>query len=323
MSGATKPGLVVWGVGEHARRNLIPAIAASPWSLTGLLSRNQALIETIAPPGVRVYADAADMLSDANVAAVLLAGPNGVHYEQAKAVLSVGKAALVEKSFCATQKQAVELVNLAERHGVLVAECFGYAFHPQFDRLKTALSETSELASLTARFGFPFRDPADIRYRADLAGGALLDAGAYCLSAMCRLVPGPAKVKWARLETAKGYAVDTGGQAVVEMANGVTGFCDWGFGRAYRNEVEAWSASTSLRTERIFAKPVELQTVVRIIHQQGNLVEDATVPAGNAFAGLLAAMAAARNDAVLQRALRKDILDQAALVHDVRRLAGF
>ena len=313
MSAVAKPGLAIWGVGEHARRNLIPAIAASPWSLTGLLSRNVALMEKIAPLGVRFYVDVVDMLSDKEVTAVLIAGPNGVHYEQAKLVLSAGKAALVEKSFCANQEQAVTLAGLAERNGLLVAECFSYVFHPQFGWLKAILSQTGGLATLTARFGFPFRDSSDIRYRADLAGGALLDVGAYCLSAMCRLVPGPARVKWARMDVAPGYAVDTRGQAAVEMANGVVGYCDWGFGRAYRNEVEAWGENLILRTERIFAKPADLQTFIRVIHQQDNRVEEILVPQGNSFANMLTAMAAARENADAQRACRVDILDQARL----------
>jgi NDP-hexose-3-ketoreductase len=188
VSAGAKPGLAIWGIGSHARRNLVPAASTSAWSLTGLLSRNRVVVEEVAKPlGVRGYADAAEMLADSNVAAVLIAGPNGVHHAQAKAVLKAGKDALVEKSFCADQAQAIELVDIAKQRGLLVAECFSYVFHPQFERLKAVLGENGRPVSLTARFGFPFRDPSDIRYRADLAGGALLDVGAYCLSAMCRL----------------------------------------------------------------------------------------------------------------------------------------
>jgi NDP-hexose-3-ketoreductase len=323
MSAIGKPGIAVWGVGSHARRNLIPAIAGSPWLLAGLLSRNQAVVREVAAPlGVRVYADQAQMLADPNVAAVLIAGPNGVHYAQAKAALGAGKHALVEKSFCDTYEQAAELVAMAGERGLLVAECFSYVFHPQFGQLKTALSASGKLVSLTARFGFPFRDPSDIRYRADLAGGALLDVGAYCLSALSRLVPGPAKVSWARVDSAPGYEVDTGGQAVVEMAGGVTGLCDWGFGRAYRNEVEGWSDRASIFTERIFAKPADLATAIRIIHQQDNRTETESVLPHNSFAGMLRAMAAALADDAARERLGDEIMEQAALVRDVRRLAG-
>jgi NDP-hexose-3-ketoreductase len=323
MSAGAKPGIAVWGVGSHARRNLIPAIAGSPWLLIGLLSRTRAVVaEVAAPLGARVYADQAEMLADPAVAAVLIAGPNGVHYAQTKAVLGAGKHALVEKSFCDTYDQAAELVDMAAQRGLLAAECFSYVFHPQFGQLKAALNGSGRLASLTARFGFPFRDPSDIRYRADLAGGALLDVGAYCLSAMARLVPGPAKVAWARMDNAAGYEVDTGGQAVVELAGGVTGLCDWGFGRAYRNELEGWSDTASLLTERIFAKPVDLATTLRITHQQSNRIETVPVAQGDSFAGMLNAMAAAIADKAAREKLAAEILEQAALVRDVRRLAG-
>jgi dTDP-3,4-didehydro-2,6-dideoxy-alpha-D-glucose 3-reductase len=314
-----KPGIVVWGVGDHARRNLIPAIGASPWRLAGLLSRNQGLMQEIAAPlGVRVYADPAEMLSDSGVAAVLLAGPNGVHYQQAKAVLNAGKAALVEKSFCDTYDQAAELAGLAEARGLLVAECFSYVFHPQFQRFKAALDAAGQLMSLTARFGFPFRAPSDIRYRDDLAGGALLDVGAYCLSVMDRLIPGPVRVKWAKMDRASGYQVDTGGVAVVQGQGGVIGLCDWGFGRAYRNEMEAWGDTASLFAERLFAKPADLATSIRVSHQRNNRVEKVDVPADNAFVQMLTAMEAARNDPAAQKVLRQEILSQAALIAGVR-----
>lgn len=324
MNAKAKPGIAIWGVGSHARRNLIPAVIESPWSLVGLLSRNRKVVEEIAAPlGVRIYANAGEMLADRNLSAVLLAGPNGVHYEQAKAVLHSGKAALVEKSFCARQEQAVELTTLAQQHRLLIAECFSYAYHPQFEQLKTVLQGGGKLASLTARFGFPFRDRSDIRYRADLAGGALLDVGAYCLSAMCRLVSGPARVKWARMDSVAGYEVDTGGQAVVEMADSVIGLCDWGFGRAYRNEIEAWSGSASVHAERIFAKPAGFGTVIRVVHQQDNRLEDIAVPPHNSFVAMLAGMVPGLDDGAIQASLRAEILKQAALVHDVRRHAGF
>ena len=323
MSTSAKPGIAVWGVGSHARRNLIPAIVGSSWSLAGLLSRSKDVVaEVAAPLGARVYADEAEMLADPAVAAVLIAGPNGVHHAQARAVLKAGRHALVEKSFCDKYEQAAELVAMAAGRGLLVAECFSYVFHPQFDQLKAALNASGKLASLTARFGFPFRDPSDIRYRADLAGGALLDVGAYCLSAMARLVPGPAKVAWARMDRAPGYEVDTGGQALVEMANGVTGLCDWGFGRAYRNELEGWSDTASLLAERIFAKPADFATTIRITHQQDNRVETLPVPAGNSFTAMLDTMAAALTGGGMREMLAAQILEQAALVRDVRRLAG-
>ena len=319
-----KPGIAVWGVGSHARRNLIPAIAASPWRLAGLLTRNQVQAREIADPlGVPVYADAAEMLSNSDVAAVLLAGPNGVHYEQTKRVLAAGKAALVEKSFCETLVQAEELAGIAEARGLLIAECFSFAFHPQFLRFKTALQEAGRPVSLTARFGFPFRAPDDIRHRADLGGGALLDVGAYCLSIMDRLLPGPVAVTWARMDKAQGYEVDTQGAAVVQGSGSVTGFCDWGFGRAYRNEIEGWGGGATVFAERIFAKPSDLPTRVRFVHQRDNRVEEIDIPAANSFVQMLTAAATALNDTVAQKALRREILSQARLIQQVRDCAGW
>jgi predicted dehydrogenase len=72
-------------------------------------------------PHVKSYSSVADMLSDESVELVVVNTPNITHYEYAKQALLADKHIVVEKPFTAAAEQAKELINLAEKHGKLLA----------------------------------------------------------------------------------------------------------------------------------------------------------------------------------------------------------
>ena len=59
------------------------------------------------------------MLADDTVSAVHLTTPNDLHYEQAKQALAAGKHVVCEKPLAMTSKESEELVELAERSGLV------------------------------------------------------------------------------------------------------------------------------------------------------------------------------------------------------------
>jgi predicted dehydrogenase len=64
-------------------------------------------------PGINVNADAADVISSADIDAIAVVTPVWTHYELAKAALQNGKHVFVEKPFTSTAAQGEELINLA------------------------------------------------------------------------------------------------------------------------------------------------------------------------------------------------------------------
>ncbi len=69
-------------------------------------------------PSVEVSADAEEILSDAQINAVVLATPVFTHHALAKRALEAGKHVFVEKPMTRTVKEAEELTVLAERKGL-------------------------------------------------------------------------------------------------------------------------------------------------------------------------------------------------------------
>jgi predicted dehydrogenase len=318
--------LGVWTIGDHARRNLLPAVTEAPsWRLGAISTRDPAVCAEVAEAcGTAGYLNPDDMLNDGALDAVLLAGPNGTHFERARQALLAGKHVFVEKSLTGRLGQAEELLALAMSRDLVLAECFMYQFHPQFEVLQNLLGPdgpVGRMHSIEARFGFPHLAADNIRYSRALQGGALLDAGAYCLSALDTLTGGDGEVVWARVGREHPFEVDTFGSAILSRG-GTTAFADWGFGRSYRNELEVWGADASVSVPRSFSKPASLATEILVRHQAGGRLETITVPGANAFVRMLEHFAQACDSSALRRELWRRADRQARVVDAVRSRGG-
>lgn len=77
-----------------------------------------------------------ELLADPDLDALVIATPVRFHYEMAKAALSVGKHVFIEKPLARTVAEAEELVNLAERQGVVLMVGHTFLFSPAVRRMK-------------------------------------------------------------------------------------------------------------------------------------------------------------------------------------------
>jgi predicted dehydrogenase len=77
-----------------------------------------------------VYESLTAALDDDRVDVVHLATPNHLHYEQAKETLAAGKHVVCEKPLAVSSEQSAELVELAERSGLVNCTNFNLRFFP-------------------------------------------------------------------------------------------------------------------------------------------------------------------------------------------------
>ena len=125
------------------------------------------------------------LLASSEIDAVYNPLPNSHHARWTVAALEAGKPVLLEKPFTANADEARRVAEAAERTGLAVMEAFHWRFHPQAERAIELVAEgaVGEVAHVEAAMVFPsMHGPDDIRYRYDLAGGALMDTGSYALS---------------------------------------------------------------------------------------------------------------------------------------------
>jgi predicted dehydrogenase len=285
--------VAVWGLGSHARRNILPALQACDGvALRGVCSRDATVVaQAVADLGCASWDDPVQMLADPAVDVVCLATPIGLHAAQGAAVLDAGRHLWCEKPLAQTLDEAMSLVQLSRVRGVSLAEGFMYLYHPQFRQLRDLLQSPTigVVHQLTCRFGIPPLKRPGFRMQPELGGGAFLDVGSYPISLAAALFPGQEpEVQFAEIETAPGSPVDTAGRAVLRCDDRVSVSLEWGVGLGYRNEIDVWGSEGSLMAERVFSKPADFVPQIRLLDRHGNArLEEGR--AGNHFVAMFAA----------------------------------
>jgi len=134
------------------------------------------------------------LLADPELDAVYIPLPNGLHGHWTIAALQAGKHVLCEKPFTANADEARQVAEAAAAHpGLVVMEAFHYEYHPMTRRLVEIVQsgELGIIKEIDIAFSAPLAKRGDIRYRLDLAGGAMMDMGCYPISLLRLLAAGP------------------------------------------------------------------------------------------------------------------------------------
>lgn len=92
-------------------------------------------------PSVTTTTDYAELLRNKDIHAVLVATPVAHHYELAKAALLAGKDVFVEKPFTQTSAQGIELVEIAERLGRIIAVDHTFLFTGAVRKIKELVDQ--------------------------------------------------------------------------------------------------------------------------------------------------------------------------------------
>lgn len=118
----------------------------------------------------------------ADVDAVYVATPHGLHYEHVMLCLRNRKAVLCEKAFALNLAHAREMVEFARRHEVFLMEAFWTKFLPQYEKVMEIIrsGKIGEIKLIQSDFGFKAPEPKAQRlFDPLLGGGSLLDIGIY------------------------------------------------------------------------------------------------------------------------------------------------
>jgi len=318
--------VVVWGLGPHAIKNILPSLKACPEiRLYGVCSRDAATVSRFASQFQCMgWVDSNAMLQDRMVDVVYLSTPTGLHAVQGKSVLLSNKHLWCEKPLTTNLAQALELVSLSRERGVSLAEGFMYLYHPHFVRLQEII-ESERLGSLqrvTIRFGIPPLDKPGFRNDAGLGGSAFLDVGSYLISAITALLAGAEpEVLFSEIAAPSGSPVDTSGQAILRFpgsGNPVNVILEWGINRAYRNEIDLWGATGSVSSERVFSKPADYVPKFRFLDRHGNESYEFG-RAANHFSAMFRAFCELNHDSKAAESERIKIIRRADLTDRIQR----
>jgi predicted dehydrogenase len=180
-----------WGVLSTANiglKKVLPGMQKGEFtSVDAIASRDlakaRAAAEILGIP--RAYGSYEELLADPDIDAIYNPLPNNMHVPWTIKAAEAGKHVLCEKPISLTAAEAESLLAVQARTGVKIGEAFMVDCHPQWIRLRELLSEgrIGELRAISGVFSYYNVNPANIRNKVDVGGGALMDIGCYMVHA--------------------------------------------------------------------------------------------------------------------------------------------
>jgi predicted dehydrogenase len=282
-----------------------------------------------------VHPDYERLLADPDLDAVYVPAPNGLHARWTLAALEAGKHVLCEKPLTSNEAQAREVAGAAERTGLVVMEGFHYRYHPLLARVRQLLDggAIGAVRHVYASMCFPLPRFSDIRYRLDLAGGALMDAGCYAVNAL-RLVAGEPEVVSARA-TLHSPGVDRAMTARLRFPSGTAdagrnGTGDNSAGVTGELVASLWSRHLLSLSLRVTGESGRLRvfnylmpgTYHRLTWRAGGRTHHERVPGDATYTHQLRAFVAAVRDGAPVPTSARDAVANMKVIDDIYRAAG-
>jgi len=237
-----------WGILGSARivRKTIPALQETiNGEVVGIASRTEEKAKKYADKhGIpQAFGSYEALLASPDIDAVYIPLPNALHLEWILKSLDAGKHVLCEKPLAMTTAECEEIALKADETGLKVLEGFMYRFHPRFEKLQELLAAhaVGKLTFIHVGHSFEVGGDDNIRWYTGLGGGALFDAGCYCIN-VSRMVTAQEPAQVAAFgnyrEANDGGQIDTSIAGMLRFPGGATALLDAGVDLERRNFLE-------------------------------------------------------------------------------------
>jgi len=220
---------LVVGVGDIARRRVIPAILAEPRSvLRGVVTRDARKAD--AYPGTTAWATLDAALQDEAIDAVYIASPVALHAQQTIAALRAGKHVLCEKPVAMNLAEAEQMVAVARTSDRLFGVSYYRRLYPKLIRAKELIAQGAIgqplLVEANCHGWLESEERAWLRDPAMAGGGPLYDIGSHRIDAMNFLFGRPQRATGLLSNAVHRMAVEDSATVLMEYAGGVHGVVD-------------------------------------------------------------------------------------------------
>lgn len=206
--------------------------------------------------GVKWFTTYADMLKSADIDAVAICTPSGMHASQGIAAAKAGKHVIAEKPMAITLEQADDLVQACDAADVRLFVVKQNRLNPSVQLLKRAVDKNRfgriYLANTTVRWNRPqeYYDSASWRGTWEFDGGAFLNQASHYVDLIQWLV-GPVESVVAKTATqARKIEAEDSGVAVLRFRSGALGVIEVNVLTYPRN----WEGSITIIGEKGSAK---------------------------------------------------------------------
>jgi 1,5-anhydro-D-fructose reductase (1,5-anhydro-D-mannitol-forming) len=220
---------LVIGIGDIARKRVIPAILAEPRStLYAAVTRDPR--KAAAYPGIRVWTELDDALLSSAIDAVYVASPVALHAPATIACLRAGKHVLCEKPVAMKYSEAQSMVAAARESRRLFGVAYYRRLYPKLIRAKQLIAEGAigqpVVAGANCHGWLNNQDRGWLLDPAMAGGGPLYDTASHRIDAINFLFGRPLKATGLLSNVVHSVAVEDSATALIDYANGARGIVD-------------------------------------------------------------------------------------------------
>lgn len=243
-------------------------------------AKAQAFIEQY---GGEIIVGYGNLVTSNKIDAAYIPLPPALHYKWAKIAFEAGKHVFVEKPSTTCLADTDSLIEIASKKGLALHENYMFIYHNQLQALQNVVAsgEIGDVRLYRITFGFPLRQLNDFRYNKKLGGGALLDAGGYCMKYANWLLGGDAKIVTAQTNYIEGFEVDMYGSATMVNTNGRVVQIAFGMDNDYKCDIEIWGSKGTITSGRILTAPAGF--VPKFTIKKNQDIETRDLPVDDAF----------------------------------------
>ena len=287
-----------------------------------LISEKEKAQKFVDTYGGKMFVGYETLISSDEIDAIYLPLPPALHFKWAEKALINGKHVFVEKPSTTCLANTEDLIRIASEKGLALHENYMFMFHDQLKVIDNivASGEIGDVRLYRISFGFPRRAQSDFRYNKILGGGALLDAGGYCMKYADYLLGGHAKVVAAHVNYLSGFEVDMFGSATMVNEKGLTAQIAFGMDNDYKCEVEIWCSQGTIISKRILTAPAGF--VPSYIIKKNQDIEERALPADDAFLKSIYRFKLCVEDDNVRKENYEMLAQQQKLVEEFKTIAG-
>jgi len=201
--------------------------------------------------------------------AVYISAPTGAHKKLVLSAAKFKKHILCEKSLGINLDEVEQMVECCKENNVALFEGFMYQFHTQHQFVKKIIKdgEIGKPFHFQASFGFPPLNENDFRYKKELGGGVILDAGSYTIHA-ARHFFGKEPISSNVILENEEHEVEIRGTVLLNFGESKTASLIFGFHNMYQSNYSIWGQEGMITLERAYAVPPDFKPTC-ILEKQG------------------------------------------------------
>lgn len=263
----------ILGCAKVAKEHIVPAILKlhDYYSLVAVASRNdEKALQFSSLFGCEALLGYDTLINRADIDAIYVPLPSGLHKEWINKALMAGKHVYAEKSIAMKVADAEEMIRNANQNELALMEGYMFQYHDQHRIVKKLLKEREigDIRLVRASFGFPpLADHSNFRYDANIGGGALYDVGGYVWRAINYLLGNSFEIKASNIYF-DGNNTSIYGSAFVCTNDGISGELSFGFDNYYQCNYEIWGSQGKIICPKAFT-PKENELTSIIVEKQG------------------------------------------------------